>query len=199
METKARAASERTKLESNGRISIFGFAQNLREMRGELGTGHDLAKTGGFGLSGEVRLDVRQKTDEGNAGVCGAEAFDGGEGLVASVEIDDDEPGKRVKKLKERVGIGSELHFDAEMPGGFGQLHLKEKIVHVGDNASHTKGASVDTSEVCTERWDAGRRREVNHRLEGFERGQPSVVAEILCVQEHGFFMRTKSVRGEAA
>src|SRR5205807_2478957 len=45
------------------RISIFGHCQYLRQMSRKLRTRHYLLETSGFGLCGEVRLHVRQKTN----------------------------------------------------------------------------------------------------------------------------------------
>ena len=127
----------------------------------------------------EVQLDVREKTDEGKVRICGAKALDGGEGLVAGVEIDDDELGKRIEELQEGIGIGRNLDFDAEVFCGFGELHLEEEIVHVGNNASHAKETSVGSYEVCTERWDAGRKGVVNRRLTSLGSDQAGAVAEM--------------------
>src|SRR5689334_1816818 len=78
-----------------------------------------------------------QKTENANAIMSRTNALDGREGLIAGIQVDYDEFGRRVEERHQRVRIRGDFHVEAKLLGGFGELHLKKQVVHQSYDASH--------------------------------------------------------------
>src|SRR5579862_2087157 len=128
--------------------------ENLREIHGEFGARHDFVETRGLGLLSEVSLHVGEKTDHAQMGLRGTQALDGLEGGEPGVQINDDEAGQGLQELQQRLGSGGDFHLEAEMLRGFGQLHLKEKVVHISYDTRHSGEAPRKNYRI-----DAGKTR----------------------------------------
>ena len=118
-------------------ILIFGAFEDGREILREGGAGQHLGAAGGVGLGGEVALDVGEEGDDAKVWMRLPQSLDGGDGIVARVEVDDDELGGWIDDGEEGVGVGGNFYFDAQVLGGFGKFHLEEKIVHEGGYSAH--------------------------------------------------------------
>ena len=88
-------------------------------------------------MGGQVGLYVRKKSDDAKIRVDGTKALDGVERRGSGVQVNDDQCRRRLEKLQQRFGVGGNRDLQAEMLGGFGELHLEKKIVHVGYDARH--------------------------------------------------------------
>jgi hypothetical protein len=90
-----------------------------------------------LGLSGEIGLNVGEKANHAEVGLGSTKALNSVEGRRFGVEVEDHQGWNRIEHLQQGIGVGSNLHFETEMLGGFRKLHLKKKIIHVGDDAGH--------------------------------------------------------------
>jgi len=111
--------------------------EDLREVHGKFGARHDFVEASGLGLSSEIGLNVGQETHHAESGLGSAKALNSVEGRRLGVEVEDNQGRNRVEELQQGIGVGRNFHFETEMLGGFRKLHLKEKIIHVGNDAWH--------------------------------------------------------------
>src|SRR5215470_8399458 len=133
--------SERLTAGYGGRSSRILLAEhrgeNLGEVHGKFGAWHNFVESRGSGFGGEVGLNMGEKANHANSGLCSAKALNRVKGRRLGVEVEDDQGGSRIEELQQGIGVGCNFHFETEMLGGFRKLHLKEKIIHVGYDAVH--------------------------------------------------------------
>src|SRR5690242_15826323 len=117
--------------------SVLRCAQDGSEILREGRTRHHFAATHGLRLVGELALHVREKSNYSEIFPDRSEALDGREGLVARIQIENNEFGRGLEQCQECVAVCGDFQLEAEMPGRFRDLHLKKQIVHHRHDSSH--------------------------------------------------------------
>jgi len=118
-------------------LLVSGCGQDLRQVHREPGTGHDFIETRRPRFRRQLGFYVRKETHDAEIRLDGPQALDGFERGRPCVEIDDNQGRQRIQKLQQRLRIAGDFRLQAQVLGGFGQFHLKEKIVYVSYDARH--------------------------------------------------------------
>src|SRR6267378_2427202 len=128
--------------------SILCRAEDRGQVLGESGARHYFIAAGLLGLGGEFHLHVREEADNADVFSNETQHFDGLDGMAARVQIHDDEFWMALHEVHERVAVGGDFQFHAELLGGLRQLHLKKEIIHERHDFSHRFGL-LDTEHYA--------------------------------------------------